>query len=202
MVLKRSYSLLAPVYDLFVERPTARWRAQSLQHLTPEKHNHVLIPGIGSGLDLPYLNTGIHYTGFDFNQSMLKKAEHKLRLYPALNLDLLNATIYELPFKPNQFDAIVLHLIIAVVERPEQALAELVRVLRPGGTVLILDKFLRPGQIAPVRRLLNPLVKLIATRFDVVFEKIAATQPDLTIELDQTLKPGNWFRHIILKKKI
>ena len=44
--------------------------------------------------------------------------------------------------------------------------------LKPGGTIIVFDKFLRPHQTAFLRRALNPLSRRIATRMDVVFEEV------------------------------
>ncbi|MGB4874955.1 MAG: methyltransferase domain-containing protein, partial [Candidatus Competibacter sp.] len=105
-----------------------------------------------------------------------------------------------LPYRDTTFDSVVLHLILAVTPQPEQVLAEAARVLWPGGQLLIFDKFLRPGQAAPVRRLLSPLLGLLATRTDVVFERVLARTPGLEIVSDQPALAGGWFRRIVLRK--
>ncbi len=106
-----------------------------------------------------------------------------------------------LPFATASFDAAVLHLILAVVPEPAACLAETARVLRSGGRILVLDKFLRPGQPALLRRLANPLARRIATRLDVVFEEILATVPGLQVEKNQPALAGGWFRYITLEKR-
>jgi len=73
-------------------------------------------------------------------------------------------------------------------------------VLRRGGRVLILDKFLRPGQKAPLRRLISPVLGLLATRTDVVFEEALAQTRGLEVVADQPALAGGWFRHIELRK--
>ena len=94
----------------------------------------------------------------------------------------------------------VLHLILAVVPQPARCLAEVSRCLRPGGEILIFDKFLQRGQRAPLRRLLNPLLRRIATRLDVVFEELLAETPALVSESNQAALAGGWFRLIRLRK--
>ena len=105
-----------------------------------------------------------------------------------------------LPLADNSFDAAVLHLILAVVPEPARCFSEIARVVKPGGQVLVFDKFLRRGQTALVRRLVNPLVRRIATRLDVVFEDLLAEAPGLVLEHDQPALVGGWFRMIRLRK--
>ena len=73
------------------------------------------------------------------------------------------------------------------------ALRETARVLRTGGRVFVLDKFLRRGEMAPLRRLFNPLMRRIATRIDVVFEDVLAGVPGLRVIDDQPVMAGGWF---------
>jgi ubiquinone/menaquinone biosynthesis C-methylase UbiE len=105
-----------------------------------------------------------------------------------------------LPFADASFDCAVLHLILAVVPEPTKCLAEIARVLKPGGQVLVFDKFLRRGQPARLRRLINPLVRRVATRLDVVFDDLLAAAPGLRVEIDQPALAGGWFRLICLRK--
>jgi len=95
---------------------------------------------------------------------------------------------------------VVLHLFLAVTPHPERVLAEAARVLRRGGRVLIFDKFLRPGQKARLRRLISPVLGVLATRTDVVFEEALAQARGLEVVSDQPALASGWFRHIELRK--
>lgn len=106
----------------------------------------------------------------------------------------------QLPFADGSFDVAVLHLILAVVPEPARCFAEIARVLRPGGQLLVFDKFLRQGQPALLRRLINPLMRRVATRLDVVFEDLLAAAPELVLEHDQPALAGGWFRMIRLRR--
>ena len=108
--------------------------------------------------------------------------------------------LHILGFADASFDSAVLHLILAVVPQPAHCFAEIARVMKPGGQVLVFDKFLRRRQVAPLRRLLNPLVRRVATRLDVVFEDLLSEAPGLALEHDQPALAGGWFRMIRLRK--
>lgn len=196
--LRRSYRLLAPVYDLAVRGALARARARSLARLQRRARGEVLVAGIGTGLDLPLLPPAHRYVGVDLTRAMLARAV--ARRGP-LEVCFVEGDVQALPFADAGFDMAVLHLILAVVPRPERCLAEIARILRPGGRVLLFDKFLRPGERAWLRRALNPVARRIATRTDVVFEDVLAEVPGLAVVADEPALIGGWFRLIELEKR-
>lgn len=195
--LRYSYSLIAPLYDLVIERPMLRARTQSLRALPIDRVCKVLLSGAGTGLDMPLLPQLHRYVALDFNAGMLARAKPK---NPALSVDWVLGDSMALPFDNEQFDYVVLHLILAVVPQPMLCLREAARVLKPGGSILILDKFLRPQQSAWLRRMLNPLSRRIATRMDVVFEEVLSTVPHLELVSSVPMLASGWFRVIVLCK--
>ena len=198
MSLRHSYSLIAPWYDLLLRRATVTARRQSLQALHERPAGEVLIAGIGTGLDLPHLPGHHRYTGIDLTPAMLGRVHHQPAPAP---VQILCGDVQALPFADASFDAVVLHLILAVVPEPSRCLAEAARVVRPGGSLHVFDKFLRPGQRAPLRRALNPLTRRLATRLDVVLEDLLAQVPDLHCVRDHPAMAGGWFRLIRLERR-
>ncbi|MFO8023785.1 class I SAM-dependent methyltransferase [Thiohalophilus sp.] len=198
MSLKHSYTLLAPLYDLIVNGPTAGMRRNSLRRLTGATDQTILVSGIGTGLDIPDLPAGPAYIGVDLTTAMLRRAQRRLRQRNDIQLHC--GDVMYLPYADEQFDVILMHLILAVVPEPERALREAARVVRPGGRILVLDKFLRHGERAPVRRVLNNVIRHIATRTDVVLEPLLAQCPQLQLIEEIRLAPGGWFHQIELRK--
>ena len=195
--LQRSYSLIAPLYDMVIARALLTPRRRSISSLPADLPAHILISGVGTGLDLPLLPTLHRYTALDFNAAMLARARPR-----AANLDiaLTLGDSMALPYADAAFDHVLLHLILAVVPEPQRCLQEAARVLRPGGTIIVFDKFLQPQQNAWLRRALTPVSRRIATRMDVVFEEVLAAVPDLRVLSDEPLYAKGWFRGIVLKK--
>lgn len=199
MSLRRSYTLWAPLYDTIVDRATRGLRRASLADLPATPDTNVLLPGVGTGLDLPLLPPGPRYTGIDLTPAMLARARRRAATLD-LDISLEVADAMALPHGDAVFDAVVLHLVTAVVPAPERVLSEAARVVRPGGTIHVVDKFLLPGQRAPVRRAISPLLGRLATRTDVVFEDVLARVPGLTVRADRPGAFGGWFRLIQLER--
>ena len=203
MALKHSYTLLAPIYDRIVSGPIDSYRQQSIARIESTKDKDILINGIGSGLDLPYLANDANYIGTDITAAMLALAQKRadqLKLNNNLSVSLQLADSHALPFDDNHFDAIVMHLILAVVPNSTLALQEASRVLKPGGKIFIFDKFIRRGQLALGRRFINIFLRHIATRTDVIFEDLLTACPQLTVNHDVPALAKGWFRLIELQK--
>jgi ubiquinone/menaquinone biosynthesis C-methylase UbiE len=197
MSLRTGYTLIAPIYDAVVKGPLDRMRAASLRDLPVSTPGRVLLDGVGTGLDLPHVPSSHEYVGIDITRAMLQRAA---RLRSGAPIRLVEGDVMRLPFADASFDHAVLHLILAVVPEPLACLRETARVVRRGGVVLVLDKFLRPGQRAWLRRALTPIAGAVATRLDVVFEDLLGGVGGFVVESDQPALAGGWFRRIRLRR--
>ena len=156
---RRRYALWAPLYD-WVVLPLRSARRRSIAGLALQPGARVLLVGGGTGEDLPFIPPGVFALATDLTPAMLRRARAKAR--PADRLAVMDGHRLALP--DGAFDAVVLHLILAVIPSPALCLAEAVRVLRPGGKVAVLDKFVAPGEtVSTARRLLNRVTSPIAT---------------------------------------
>ena len=131
MSLRTSYTLLAPIYDRMVAAATQAARRASLARL-PADARQVLLVGAGTGLDFPLLPAGPQYTAIDLTPAMLDRARPRAAARPELAIELRSGDALALDFADASFDAVILHLIVAVVPDAARALAESARVLRPG----------------------------------------------------------------------
>jgi ubiquinone/menaquinone biosynthesis C-methylase UbiE len=197
MSLRTSYRLIAPIYDACVRSPLEEARRTSLAGLPTSPKGRVLLVGVGTGLDLPHLPDVHDYVGVDLTRAML----HRATQAPAAGrVRFVEGDAMRLPFAAASFDHAVLHLILAVVPDPLACLRETARVVRRTGTVLVFDKFLRPGRRAWLRRTLTPITGSFATRLDVVFEELLAQVPELEVLADRPGPARGWFRLIRLRR--
>jgi phosphatidylethanolamine/phosphatidyl-N-methylethanolamine N-methyltransferase len=194
--LKHSYTLAAPFYDAFLTAATRGARKRSLAQLADLTPRDVLLLGVGTGLDLPHLPNQHRYVGLDLTAAMLTRARPRAG---GLHFAPLRGDVQRLPFDDASFDVAVLHLILAVVPAPTLCLAEAVRVLKPGGQLLVFDKFLRRGETG-WKRLLNPLTRHVATRLDVVFEDVLEAVGGVRVTANDAALASGWFRLIRLEK--
>src|SRR5262249_24729266 len=97
-----------------------------------------------------------HGVATEFSREMLNIAGTKTR---PTGVQLLQNSAEDLPFKSHSFDAAFATLVFCSVERPAQAFAELRRVVRPGGTVVLLEHVRPHGLLGPVFDLLNVFTK-------------------------------------------
>ena len=190
------YTLWAPVYDLVGWLFNGRRRASlGLLELTAEER--VLIVGAGTGADLSYLPDGCSAVATDLTPAMLKRARPRLRA--GAYLALMDG--HELAVRSASFDAVVLHLILAVIPDPVRCLREATRVLRPGGRVVVFDKFARSRLPSAAIRLVNLVTRTLFTDITRGFEDmLARSGMPLRVELDEPALFKGLFRHILLRK--
>jgi ubiquinone/menaquinone biosynthesis C-methylase UbiE len=154
------YTLWAPAYDAIVGAAgfnTAR--RLSIDRLRLASGDRVLIVGAGTGLDLDLLPPNVDVTAIDVTPAMLRHLERRAAgTGRSVATRIMDAR--QLAFPDSSFDAVVMHLILAVMPQPERGLREAVRILKPGGRIAVFDKFLRDDERPSLkRRLLNAVAK-------------------------------------------
>ncbi len=134
----REYTRLAPEYDSrwsFYVRATVR---ETMRRLEVRPGDKLLEIGCGTGALLRSLgraHPGVQLTGVDPCAEMLKQARAKVG--PAV--ELVEAWAEWLPFDDGQFDVVVLCNVFHYLQHPREALAQIARVLRRGGRLVITD---------------------------------------------------------------
>lgn len=138
------------------------WRRRMMAKINFPPHATVLDLGAGTGdlsREVRRLSERAFITAADFTLGMLEAGKEWN------SIQRCNADAMHLPFEDNCFDVVVSGFLVRNVESVDQTLAEMARVLKPGGQLLILDMTRPRSQLlAPfIRFYLNRVVPLLGT---------------------------------------
>ena len=140
------YDKFAKGYDKtlapFEKRFLSEWRKETLSFL-PEDANLLEI-GAGTGLNFRFYPNCKHAAASEISPKMLAIAKEKNENE---NLSLVQADAETLPFAANSFDAAFATLVFCSLANPEKAFAELKRVVRNNGKIILLEH-VRPEGLA------------------------------------------------------
>jgi len=150
--VRTMFDRIAPVYDAMNRAMTAgldrRWRRETARAAV-SPGDRVLDACCGTGdLAIACLAEGGEVTGLDFSERMLERARAK-----SDQVEWMQGDALALPFEDGSFDAATVGFGVRNLEDLDRGLAELRRVLRPGGRLAILE-------ITQPRGLLRPFYKL------------------------------------------
>jgi phosphatidylethanolamine/phosphatidyl-N-methylethanolamine N-methyltransferase len=194
------YRLYAPVYDLAMRPLFSAARRRAVGLLDLRANERVLLPGVGTGLDLAVLPPDVQAVAGDFSPTMLRQAQ-ALHGERRVVFEVLDATA--LPFADGMFDAVLLSLILSVVPDGRAAAHEAWRMLRPGGRVVILDKFLPEGQaLTPLRRALGVVIAWLGTDPNRHLSDLLPPDTVAGVEIDEPSLLGGQYRIIRLRKPL
>jgi ubiquinone/menaquinone biosynthesis C-methylase UbiE len=113
--------------------------------------------GIGRGRTLPYYPPGIRLSGLELSEVALGVAAGRAKEL-GLQIDLRQGDATALPYPDEQFDSVVFCYVLCTVPDDRAAVAEAVRVLRPGGRLLLIEHVRSPHLVVrAIERLLDPI---------------------------------------------
>jgi SAM-dependent methyltransferase len=196
----RPYRLWAPVYDLAMAPLSHRLRRIALATLALRPGERLLLPGVGTGLDLPLVPSGVHVVGYDRSPAMLARAAARPEARRAL---LFVADAAAPGLSPASVDAIAFNLVLAVVPDGAQAFRAAWKALRPGGRAVIFDKFLPEGkQPSLPRRAAGAVLRPLATDINRRVSDLLAGTPDVLVLRDTPVALSGFFRIVELRKEL
>ena len=138
--LPERYDLLSSLLS-FGQDP--RWRRAMVESVPAGPGDRVLDVATGTGMVACELATryGCAVVGLDQSERMLGRARAKLAADPALarRIDLVVGEAERLPFDDGEFDALTFTYLLRYVDDPAATMRELVRVVKPGGTIASLE---------------------------------------------------------------
>ena len=144
--VKAAYERWAGIYDTVFGGVSRFGRLRAVAAVNRLPGRDVLEVGVGTGLALPHYNPDKRITGIDLSDAMLARARQRVAAASMPHVEaLLEMDAEETAFPDHRFDVAVAMFVASVVPHPRRLLAELKRVVRPGGHILFVNHFLATG---------------------------------------------------------
>ena len=136
--------ILPPLINLACSsKPNMRQR----EKVVPLAEGEVLEIGVGSGLNLPFYDTGKvrKVWGLEPSEGMRRLARKKLA-GSKLEVEMIDLPGEEIPLDANSVDTVVITYTLCTIPDPQRALRGMRRVLRPGGSLLFSEHGIAPDE--------------------------------------------------------
>ena len=164
-----AYSRWAPIYDNTFGRVTTAGRHRAVEMINAMPGGRVLEVGVGTGISLSGYEARHRVTGIDLSTDMLAVARKRIDAETLSHVeDVHEMDAGAMTFADGAFDIAVAMYVMTVVPDPDAVMAELARVVRPGGSVVVLNHFSRPdddkGALARLERAIAPLGETLGWR--------------------------------------
>jgi len=138
----RTYRLYAGSYDVIFGPIFHPGRKAAVEVANDRPHQRILEVGVGTGLSLPHFRKDARVTGIDVSKEMLAKARRRVECGGLKQVEaLVEMDAEAMSFEDNAFDAVLALYVASVVPNPARFVAEMRRVCKPGGTLVIVNHF-------------------------------------------------------------
>jgi phosphatidylethanolamine/phosphatidyl-N-methylethanolamine N-methyltransferase len=173
-MVRRAYARLADIYDISFGPILRSARMATIASVNRLPGVRVLEVGVGTGLALPFYDAAKRVTGIDVSSEMLLRARNRVAaLHLATVEALLEMDAQDTLFPADQFDIAVAMFVASVVPDPQAMLAELRRVVKPGGMILLVNHCARTrGPVGWCERAFAPVSVKLGWHADFRFEDI------------------------------
>ncbi|HUN52335.1 MAG TPA: class I SAM-dependent methyltransferase, partial [Candidatus Sulfotelmatobacter sp.] len=147
-------------------------RQRTVQIANRVAGRRVLEVGVGTGLSLASYRRDLSVTGIDISDEMLRQARRRVAAKQLRHVEALyNMDAENLAFADDSFDTVIAMYVASVVPHPDRLLAEVQRVCKPDGQILIVNHF------AETRGLRGRLVRSLSR-----WSTKLGWRPDFTLE--------------------
>lgn len=174
-----AYDRWAPVYDMVFGKVFTDGRAISIQRAEAAcgaAGGRVLEVGAGTGISLPLYKRTTRLVAVDIADAMLDKARERKRKLGLDNVEEIAVMDAEdLHYPDASFDVVVAQYVVTAVPEPERALDEFVRVIRPGGEIVITTRIgANTGLRGGIEKALMPVTTRLGFRTEFPYSRYEA----------------------------
>src|ERR1700761_101774 len=171
--VEKAYGRWAPVYDLVFGKVFDAGRQSTIVE-ADRIGGRILDVGVGTGLSLSDYSPSTKICGVDISEPMLRRAQQRVRDLKLVNVETLAVMdAKHLAFPDAFFDAVVAQYVITAVPDPEATLDDFVRVLKPGGELILVNHIGAEGGPRRVFELaLAPLARRLGWRPEFPWERL------------------------------
>ncbi len=199
--VERVYGGLARVYDTVFDWALRPGRVAAVHALPLERGNRVLEVGVGTGLSLATYPRGTEITGIDISEPMLRQARERAAETPDRAISIRRMDAQMMGFADDTFDHVLAPYVISVVPDPERVMAEISRVCRPGGSVVVVNHFVHEDRLLRyAERWATPLTRAIGFRLDTRSQIVTQT-PGLEVQEIQPVNLFGWWKLVVMRKR-
>ncbi|CCE00531.1 class I SAM-dependent methyltransferase [Bradyrhizobium sp. STM 3809] len=137
--VEKAYGRWAPIYDLVFGKVFDQGRQSTIAE-ADRIGGRILDVGVGTGLSLSDYARTTRICGVDISEPMLRRAQARVRELKLFNVETLAVMdAKHLAFPDDFFDAVVAQYVITAVPDPEATLDDFIRVLKPGGELILVN---------------------------------------------------------------
>lgn len=166
-----TYRFYAPLYDRLFGAVLEPGRHALTDAVCTMRPNSVLEVGVGTGLTLERYPDSASIVGIDISHEMLDIARERADKLPGRSIHLAAMNAEAMDFPDACFDCIAIPYVLSVTPNPERLVAEIRRVCRKGGAILILNHFSGSRFWWFLERAVRSLANRIGFRSDFCFDE-------------------------------
>jgi phosphatidylethanolamine/phosphatidyl-N-methylethanolamine N-methyltransferase len=185
--IKKVYARYSRIYDYIFKRWFYPRQQHVIQSLNIRPGQRVLDVGVGTGFSLTLYPRQARVVGVDLSGDMLREAQKRVAQEQLDHVTLMEMDAGHLAFPDNAFDFVIAAFVMSVVPDPIRVIAEIKRVSKPTGRIVIINHFQSQNKLmARLEQWVSPLCTKIGWHSDLALDYLVQ-HADLQVDRKYSL---------------